>query len=226
MSEFFMCDPSIFQKEPFMYLKDRNTDNIINYLETKHAEEINAILEVDIKKSDLIIWNALLAKEVSNSGTTTEEIAKYYNYYYTKILTTTPLFNLHKLEIDMFLRYVNILINIDQTTPHLLVNKILHYIHINIENYISLDTLASSLTISPSYASSIFKEKMGISLIKYSKQVKIERAKVLLLTTDESILSISSKLAFHDQSHFCHTFKKFVGMTPVQFKNANGTIDK
>lgn len=218
MTEFFLCDTSIFDKEPFAYIRERHVKNLLAYLEGKHINEINSMLEIDLKKSDLVIWNALLAKEVSNSRLTKTELAKCYNHFYINIFKLNTLKELQQLEIRMFTKYVNMLINEDQTTDHLLVNKILHYMYMNIENFMSLKKLCEDLNISMSYASSIFKKEMNISIIKYSKKLKVERAKTLLKTTDESILSLSTKLGFHDESHFCRTFKEFTGLSPLQFR--------
>lgn len=218
MTEFFICDTSIFDKEPFYYIRERHVDNILLYLKGKHFEEQNSYLEADLKRSDLIIWNALLAKEVANSSLTIEELAKPYNYFYNKISKLNSLKELQELEVKMFIKYVHILINEEQTTDHLLVNKILHYIYMNIENFISINKLCIDLNISSSYASAIFKKEMNTSIIKYSKKLKIERAKTLLKTTNESILSLSTKLGFHDESHFCRTFKEFTGYSPLQFR--------
>ena len=57
--------------------------------------------------------------------------------------------------------------------------------------------------------------------MRYLREIKIERAKTLLLTTEKSILEISILLGFHDQSHFTNTFKKFVGVSPLKFRNKN-----
>ena len=62
---------------------------------------------------------------------------------------------------------------------------------------------------------------MGITIMNYAKKIRIERAKVLLLTTNESILEIALTLGFHDQSHFYKVFKSFTGMSPSKYRNTN-----
>ncbi len=58
---------------------------------------------------------------------------------------------------------------------------------------------------------------MGMSIIRYSKYLKIERAKALL-KTQESITEIGEKLGFYDQSHFSKTFKKWVNLSPQAYR--------
>ena len=59
---------------------------------------------------------------------------------------------------------------------------------------------------------------MGVSLNTYIKIVKIERAKMLLSTTQTSIQQISEELSFGTRSFFAETFKSIVGMTPAAYR--------
>ena len=118
----------------------------------------------------------------------------------------------------MFTRYVDIIIHQQEMTDHLLVNKILHFLHLQIENYYTIEDLTEALSISKSYASKIFKEHMGTTIIRYGKELKIQRAKALL-RSHSSITEIGEKLGFYDQAHFSRTFKRFVGFSPQEFRN-------
>ena len=75
--------------------------------------------------------------------------------------------------------------------------------------------------MSEGYISDCFKKHMGITIMKYAKKIRIDRAKVLLVTTNASILEISITLGFHDQSHFTRTFKSLAGVSPTEFRNNN-----
>ena len=91
----------------------------------------------------------------------------------------------------------------------------------NIESHVSLEDISNHLKITPQYAVSCFKKHMGISLMKYSKKIRIDRSKVLLMTTTKSILDIALTLGFYDQSHFSKTFKSFEGVSPSEFRNTH-----
>ena len=58
--------------------------------------------------------------------------------------------------------------------------------------------------------------------MKYSKKIKIDRAKVLLTTTNKSMLDIAISLGFYDQSHFSKTFKSFEGKYLVIWLRISG----
>ena len=117
--------------------------------------------------------------------------------------------------------YLEFLISDVEVKDNFIVNKLLQHLHMNIESFMSLDKISEHLGITPEYASTCFKKHMGISLMKYSKKIKIDRAKVLLLTTNKSMLDIAISLGFYDQSHFSRTFKSFEGVTPSEFRNTH-----
>nr|WP_237446585.1 helix-turn-helix transcriptional regulator [Shimazuella alba] len=73
--------------------------------------------------------------------------------------------------------------------------------------------------LNPIYLCQLFKNEVGISLREYIQQQKIEEAKRLLISTSYSLTDICTYLHFTDQSYFTKVFKKFVGITPKQYRN-------
>lgn len=61
-------------------------------------------------------------------------------------------------------------------------------------------------------------KEVGISVVEYIHQLKIEEAKSLLTFTNYSSVEISGLLNFHDQSYFSKVFRKHTGVTPKQYK--------
>ncbi|MDI9219270.1 helix-turn-helix transcriptional regulator [Clostridium tertium] len=178
-------------------------------------------IPIPTKQNDLIMWNVVFAREVIKNGSTKTYLHTLYNKYYNAIINTKKLHSLQQLELDMINSYFDILINHVELRSNLILNKIIGYLYINLENTLTLERIASELDLSVGYLSNTFKKNMGISIMKYFKELKIERAKVLLLTTNKSILEISTSLYFCDQGNFCKTFKNIVGFTPSQFRNNN-----
>ena len=121
----------------------------------------------------------------------------------------------------MVTAYFNILMNDIEVTDNFMINKMLQYIHINIENHLSLERLARDLHISMGYASDCFKNNMGVPIMRYVQKIKIDRAINLLMSTDKSILYIGILLGFYDQSHFSRAFKAMVGVSPTVYRNSN-----
>jgi AraC family transcriptional regulator len=90
------------------------------------------------------------------------------------------------------------------------------YIHAHLSGDLSMVQIAASVNSSPNHFASSFKKAMGISLHQYVIKQRVERAKLLLETTDLSIANIAAQVGFSSQSHLTLHCKKFTGMTPRQ----------
>jgi AraC-like DNA-binding protein len=83
---------------------------------------------------------------------------------------------------------------------------------------VSLAQLAGALHVTPKYLSTLFNHDMGISISDFMQDVRIDRAKHMLLHTDLDYPEISNLLCFGSQSYFNQVFRKKTGMTPKQFR--------
>ncbi|WP_312112806.1 AraC family transcriptional regulator [Brevibacillus reuszeri] len=93
------------------------------------------------------------------------------------------------------------------------------YIEENFYKEITLETLTQALHYSPQYLSKKFKEQLGCSPIHFLIQHRMEKAKELLLTTDATLQETANSVGYPDLFHFNRMFKKYVGVTPGQYKN-------
>ena len=221
MYESFISDISIFSNDFDSFIDTRNRPAILYNISQKHIGELRDAVPCDLKRDDLLIWNAVFAREIIRRGVAKKYLHPVYNKYYEKIIKTSELSALQDIELDMANTYLELLISDVEVKDNFIVNKILQYLHMNIESHVSLEDIATHLNITPQYAVSCFKKHMGISLMEYSKKIRVDRAKVLLMTTTKSILDISLVLGFYDQSHFTKTFKSFEGVSPSEFRNTH-----
>ncbi|WP_391204360.1 response regulator transcription factor [Psychrobacillus sp. L4] len=89
----------------------------------------------------------------------------------------------------------------------------------NIANFdFSLTYLAKQLSLSTSYLSSLFKNLYGTTFQDYMLTMKLNRAKILLLSTDMKIYEIATAVGFDDPNYFSASFKKRFDFSPNQFK--------
>jgi len=101
------------------------------------------------------------------------------------------------------------------------IRPAINYIHAHYDQPITLAGMAKAAHLSVSRLAHVFKEQMGITLIDYVTGVRVERAKELLLSTDQSCTEICFQAGYNNQSYFTRTFKALVGMPPRQFRTAN-----
>ena len=90
------------------------------------------------------------------------------------------------------------------------------------ENYsnvsFNLNSLADDMNLSSGYLSSLFKSLFGIPFKDYLNNIRMEKAKLLLLTTDLKNYEISDQIGFDNVYYFNSKFKKTFGVTPKEFK--------
>jgi len=106
------------------------------------------------------------------------------------------------------------------------IRPAINYIDANYDKPITLVEIARASHLSVSRLAHIFKGQMGITIIDYLTSVRIERAKQLLLATEQNCTEICFQVGYNNQSYFTRTFKDLVGMTPRQFRARNQRRDK
>ena len=95
------------------------------------------------------------------------------------------------------------------------------YIRSHIQENLTVESIADSLSLNSSYLSKLFKQEMGTTLSRYIRDQKINVACNMLRHLDESSLTIANYLGFSSQSHFIQVFKKCTGMTPEEYRRKN-----
>jgi len=100
------------------------------------------------------------------------------------------------------------------------ITPILSYISQNYKDISNLDELAGHFFVSKSYLCRTFKKYTGMTIIHYINHVKIQHACEALLHTNDSITNIALSVGFSTSIYFCKIFKKLVGCTPSEYRNA------
>ena len=113
----------------------------------------------------------------------------------------------------------------DSTPPgrNAYVETAVKYIQQNINEKLSVSGLSDMLGIDRSHFCTIFKRHMGYSPKQYIQTQKMEKAKILLETTDMSIQAIAHLLGYGDQFAFSHAFQQNIGASPKGWRKLHGT---
>ena len=99
-----------------------------------------------------------------------------------------------------------------------IIDKIIEEIKENYWEKISLLDLAERYHINSAYLSEMFSKTVGISLVNFQKQIRVEKAKSMLFMTDESVTIISQKVGYEDVRYFHRVFKQITGMSPKEYR--------
>ncbi|MBE5937848.1 MAG: helix-turn-helix transcriptional regulator, partial [Lachnospiraceae bacterium] len=94
------------------------------------------------------------------------------------------------------------------------------YINDNLTNKITLDNIADATGVSKAYFMRLFKKTTGSTVNSYIHGCRIEAAKKDILN-GMSLSETAYRYNYSDAAHFSHTFKKYTGLTPSEYKSNN-----
>lgn len=86
------------------------------------------------------------------------------------------------------------------------------------ERSFGVSELAEALKIDRSHLYRLFKDEMGVSVIKYITQYRVSKAELLLAKSELSIKDVAYSVGFSDQMYFSRVFKQLNGRTPSAFR--------
>jgi two-component system response regulator YesN len=229
---------------------NNNQNNVINDEEMiavdQDSELISKITKaIQLKDTDSLRQNTLLLLEKYNAMPNVSHI--YIRYLCTTLLqlfinalpdnddndfkkvaeeifTFRYFADIYKFMMD-FLEKVISQIEVDNQSPRHAILLVEQYIHSHYKKDLSLNTLASIVFLSPKYLSSMFIQVTGISLNKYIKNVRMNKAKELLLTTNMKIADICQEVGYSYVSYFCRSFQEDVGMSPDKYRQTRGLVE-
>ena len=102
-----------------------------------------------------------------------------------------------------------------------MINKARLRIRETLEQGITIQDIAEEMGISYSNFRKLFKEHTGSSPALYQQDLKLQRAKELLSTSNSSIKEIAYRLNFDSPDYFSSKFRSKTGMKPSEFRNQN-----
>ncbi|MDU6411719.1 MAG: arabinose operon transcriptional regulator AraC [Yersiniaceae bacterium] len=95
----------------------------------------------------------------------------------------------------------------------------------NLAGELRIDEVARHVCLSPSRLAHLFREQVGINILRWREDQRVIRAKLLLQTTQESIATIGRVVGYDDQLYFSRVFRKRVGVSPSDFRRRSTEIN-
>jgi AraC family transcriptional regulator len=92
------------------------------------------------------------------------------------------------------------------------------YIDAHLAKRILVSDLSTLLQRSEAHFARAFKRTFGVGPHAYVLQRRIEKARQLMLTTDEALIDIALACGMNDQAHLCKLFRQMTGQTPAAWR--------
>jgi len=103
--------------------------------------------------------------------------------------------------------------------------RALAHIEENLGSKIAIRELAGLVAFSKSHFSRAFKRSLGLSPMAYVTRRRVERAKILMISTDAQLTEIALACGFADQSHLNRSFRRVVGVSPGVWRRTTAEVD-
>ena len=111
---------------------------------------------------------------------------------------------------------LDVISKVEQLLRDYINNKIQY-----LENPPTIKYLSDHCCLSPNYLSDLLSKETGRSALDHINDAIIEKAKSILLTTDDSITGISYSLGFNYPHYFSRLFKQKTGISPTEYRQLN-----
>ena len=83
---------------------------------------------------------------------------------------------------------------------------------------VRIERIAASVFLSPDRFTEVFAAVMGRTPRDYLRHLRLERAKLLLASTDTPVADVGMQAGFGEPAYFTRAFRAAVGMTPSEFR--------
>ena len=215
------------------FLEDSKKMMLISYIQSMDYEAANKIIDElfdTIRKSKLSNENIkvlsleifmMLTKFVVEEAMSVDTIFKQNICSEEYIMQYSSLNELRNAIQSSIKAICDYMIKVKRSDGETAIEEIKKYIEQYYYTEINLSQLANKYFINASYLSQLFKNKTGKRFSDYITNVRIEKAKELLLTTNLKAYQISEVIGYNNPRYFSEVFVKYQAVTPTQYRQSH-----
>lgn len=170
--------------------------------------------------------NTLCRKAAQSGGVHPLHLDSVSGKFAIQIEQAQSIAELLSLNEEMPKVYCNLVNEVSVAAYPPIIKEAITAIRFNIDQPISLNALAETLGINPSHLSRTFKTALGMTLTDYINKLRIEEAKYLLDSSNDSVTEIASRVGYNDSNYFSKVFRKWERVTPHDYRKRKKGIEK
>lgn len=170
-------------------------------------------------KTTFTVFTSIVCRAAIEGGLSPDEAYSLGDSYIQTAESARTMDELMSLPLTMYDDFIH-RVHKCRTNPKLSrqIQQCVDYIEMHLDQKILASDLAALVGYTEYYLTRKFKKETGLSVADYTKFAKIERAKVLLKSTDRTVQDIAKQLGFGTRNYFSHVFQKITGQTPVEYR--------
>lgn len=219
--QYFICEDSRICGSLDEHRARHHLNRVLERVKANDWEEIDIILQKLSRSGweDFTARNALrLCNLIFSSDTSYEGEEYYYIFNLEQMVNTYGNFQEMLRQLREFLQENLFGAKGGRAFTNVTFMKLMKYVNDHYRGEISLSSAAQALNMNSNYVSQLFKRGAGVTFVHYITQKRLEDAKELLTATQKPLTDIALEVGFSDTFYFVKTFKKFIGMTPGQYR--------
>jgi AraC-like DNA-binding protein len=124
------------------------------------------------------------------------------------------------LVIELSQNYLKSLVGTPVPEDEGRIDTIKEWIRANLSEKLKVSDVAEYFSLNPHYLVRIFKNQTGETVIQYINNLKLTKARELLVTTNLPIKQIAGMAFYPDEKRFMKSFKEKLTVTPTEFRRA------
>lgn len=177
-------------------------------------------------KDNLIIFTALCARTAIRKGVSVETAKTRESSWVHQIEMLRGFGGVSRIVQGMYGDFQQLIRQVlDAEGLSMAVRDARDYIRINYTKSLNVEEIARHCGYTEYYLTRKFSKEMGLKLTDYIRSVRLDAAKVMLLTSQKDIQQISEELQFGSRSYFDRVFRQEIGISPRQFRETRGQIN-
>lgn len=173
-------------------------------------------------KNTVLVCVTLFSRAAIEGGLTPEVSYSLTDRYFQSVEACSSISDLveiaHTMQAD-FIQRVHRCRSSHLSAP---IQSCCEYISLHLEDKITLEQLAQQVGYTEYYLSKKFKREVGLTPNEYIRKARLERAALLLRTTQKDVQEISEQLQFCSQSYFADHFHRLFNLTPKEYRLLKG----
>ncbi|MBE6022285.1 MAG: response regulator [Cellulosilyticum sp.] len=210
-------------KELCEIIKTGNEEDVKRILEKIAKKVVETNLDPEYIKT--FYWNLIyeinmIRISIKNLEVQDRELSHDISSLYRLIDQATQVKELQSLLDEVAMSVVHRINRYNKKNINQILQNAIDYIRDHYTMSITLNELAEHTYVSTYYLSRMFKKELGKNFVEYLNEVRIEKAKELLKGNQYKTYEIAELVGIQDPHYFSKIFKKYVNMTPTEYKDS------
>ena len=204
-------------------IKTGNEEDVKNILDKIEKKVVEVNFDPEYIKT--FYWNLIyeinmIRISIKSLEVQDKEMSHDISSLYRMIDQATQINELQSLLSEAAMSVVHRINKYNKKNINQILQNAIDYIRENYTMSITLNELAEHTYVSTYYLSRMFKKELGKNFVEYLNEVRIDKAKELLKGNQYKTYEVAELVGIQDPHYFSKIFKKYVNMTPTEYKDS------